>query len=120
MRRIVVALSLLVLLLGTGCHRQGHEPARPKGVPPEAVWAGGPDGGSFFLCIYDKSTGTYQCTVYNDFTGKVDATGHFKASGSANMQGSGALEYSGFDGRTIYLKNGGILEPTDDVQFPVN
>src|SRR5262245_34449653 len=47
-------------------------PARPDGVPVQAVWIGGPDGGNFYACeLSDK----LQCTIFNDYSGEVEKRG---------------------------------------------
>lgn len=71
--RTIGMLLLLALFNATSCTEHVSPPPRPKGVPADAVWAGGADGGSFIKCSYDASTGLNFCIVYNDFTGDIMA-----------------------------------------------
>ena len=52
------------------------EPKRKVGIPKDAVWAGGIDGGSWILCSNQKEF-KYDCTIYNDHTGELMARGTF-------------------------------------------
>jgi len=116
----VTVLLLFFLVIVTSCMNHVSPPPRPKGVPADAVWAGGADGGSFIKCYYEPSTRLNFCTVYNDFTGKIEAEGRFTIRGSMRPEDVSQFSFSGFDGKKIYLKDGSILIPTDDVVFPVN
>jgi hypothetical protein len=118
--RTTAMLLLLSLFAVTSCMEHVSPPPRPKGVPADAVWAGGADGGSFIKCSFDPSAGLNFCTVYNDFTGKIEAEGRFAISGPARPEDVTEFSFSGFDGKKIYLKDGSILNPTADVVFPVN
>lgn len=69
---------LFGLFFIVGCDSSVQIPKQPKNVPKEAVWAGGPDGGSWFLCrgIANKLT-YYKCSIYSDYDGAVLAQGTF-------------------------------------------
>jgi hypothetical protein len=104
-------------------------PERKAGTPKDAVWAGGVDGGSWILC--NKQDGIeYSCSIYNDFTGELIATGvylHRKVSFDnktksvviESLQHEGELpSYCFFDGRFIHLKNGEALVPDGVIMWP--
>ena len=82
---------------------------RPKLVPRQALWVGGPDGGSYIDCHDVKTLNYDDCTIYNDWTGAVKATGHFTLKGQNRAATSTELKYSVFDGNEIYLD----LPPVD-------
>jgi|HubBroStandDraft_1064217.scaffolds.fasta_scaffold297152_2 hypothetical protein len=57
-RAATVALAGAVYIyVGRGlCGFCDYSPShRPRGVPRDAVWAGGPDGGSYILCRVDSA-----------------------------------------------------------------
>ena len=71
----LVALALML----TGCSESNWEPnKRPAGVPPYAIWAGGPDGGSYIWCDVDAGRDVNTCTVWNDFTGSIVEKGDYR------------------------------------------
>lgn len=93
-----------------GCGNEGHPPERPQGVPSEAVWAGGLDGGSFVLCQIDLTRKVNTCTVYNDFSGQVVEHGDFRLKGEDRAARLEELNYSWADGGgMIGLKGGRTL-----------
>jgi hypothetical protein len=79
-------------------------------VPPDAVWAGGVDGGAWIRCEERTST-EYFCAVYNDITGDVWARGRFAIHGSGEARSARVLQYDGFDGELVYLRDGRTLRP---------
>ena len=70
---------MLVTLLGVqyACYRP-YPPPRPSGVPAQAVWAGGMDGGSYILCDISSSRDVNHCTVWNDSTGRMEEEGDYR------------------------------------------
>lgn len=116
---IVVAFAFLLASLAC---TPAPPPVRPDGVPPSAVWAGGPDGGSWVLCRPSESElSTFHCTAYNDFTGDVAASGRFvlTPSTTATTRGDRTSSASaaevpaiaGFDGIKFFLKDNAVLVP---------
>ena len=106
-----IILASLMLFLVAGCNSTPTPPSRPNGVPLTAVWAGGPDGGSFIECVYDVSKKLNLCTVYSDFKGDVIAHGFFNISGKTKASDTKGFQYSAFDGQNIYLMDNSILKP---------
>lgn len=94
-------------------------PERLPGIPSQAVWAGGVDGGSWILCrVEDKKN---VCTIFSDSTGEVVATGAFVLRETDRPASQNELQYDSFDGQVIHLLDGRVLEPLKgEVEFPVN
>lgn len=51
------------------------------------------------------------CTVYHDTTGDLVGSGLFVLRSSGKAASLEELRYRGFDGRSIYLNNGDVLDP---------
>ena len=100
------AATLAVICAVVGC--QAKAPQRPTKVPASAIWAGGPDGGSWIDCAKEDSGTTYSCTVYNDSSGDVEAQGKYRLQGLPAAPAQ--LKFTGFDGEVILLAQG-RLEP---------
>ena len=86
---------------------------RPKPVPRYALWVGGADGGTYIDCHYNKPLDYDDCTLYNDWTGDIVASGHFILKGQNRGANATELKYSFFDGQAIYLNL-----PTVDGRIP--
>jgi hypothetical protein len=107
-------ITFLIAGLGTmACTTHVSPPPRPKGVPADALWAGGADGGSFIRCSYDAGTDLNMCSAYNDRTGRLEIQGQFTITGPTRAKDVWRFEYSGFDGRRIYLTDGSVLAPRE-------
>jgi hypothetical protein len=102
-------LLLFVALTGACKDAPVTPPPRPPKVPAAAVWAGGPDGGAWILCKPRQEPRDFDCTVFHD-SGDVWARGRYRAK-PADAAGKG-LHFNAFDGETLHLMNGGVLEPT--------
>ncbi len=101
---IIVAAGL------AGCYRK-FPPDRPAGVPSEAVWAGGLDGGSFILCDVDPSRKVNKCTVYDDSAGQIMERGDFRLKAEDRAASAAELTYAWADrGGTIGLADGRVLK----------
>ncbi len=113
----ILALALGLLLWG--CNTQVTPPPRAVGIPMDAVWAGGTDGGAWFKSRQQGRL--YYCQVFNDQTGDVWAEGFFKAAGNLEkMAKDNNLKYEWFDGKRIQLEGGVFLEPVQGrVEYPV-
>jgi hypothetical protein len=79
---LVLVTSFLAGAVGTEVTRsllrqEAQNPARPTGVPAEAVWSGGPDGGAWFQCAA-LNDDEFNCTVFADTTGDVVERGHYR------------------------------------------
>jgi hypothetical protein len=94
------------------CSTPSGPPPRPSGVPADAKWAGGSDGGAWVRCAADA--GGYWCTVYDDETGEVWVRGLFVTSSERRESRPADLTYRSFDGRAIHLADGHVLDPASD------
>lgn len=123
----LISASLAFLI---GCTDQMKPPERPQKVPPEAVWAGGVDGGAWFLCkeVINKPV-HYDCTIYNDYTGDIGTQGRFALRGYGWDEGkkqaiysavepAKELQFRSYDGEKIYLKGSLVLLPDGVIDHP--
>jgi len=69
--RMIHVILWLLISAATGCNSKVTPPPKPSSVPANAVWAGGPDGGSFIECDVDAEHNVNRCLAYNEFTGDV-------------------------------------------------
>lgn len=104
-------------------------PERKTGIPENAVWAGGVDGGAWILCNR-IGTEQYSCTIYNEFTGSIMAKGVFlhrkifydvktkelKIQPASNTNTLPSYNY--YDGEFIKLKGEEALVPDGEVIWP--
>ena len=106
-------LVILLSILQPSCGRVSP-PARPEGVPAEAVWAGGPDGGSFVLCDVDSVKDVNNCKVWNDFTGQLKESGEYRLLREGRAASSAELVYTWADGAGwIGLEHDLVLDNLD-------
>jgi hypothetical protein len=87
-----------------------HAPPRPKGVPAEAIWAGGADGGEFIL-MRPARNGVYSTKIYNDQIGELEFDGALKLDGPSGptIDVKDPKTYSGWDGEVMHLRDGRTL-----------
>ena len=105
-------------------------PERKPGIPPEAVWAGGIDGGEWILCVPAAPASRYGCRIYNDYTGTLEASGDFVLRRNVGdnavsegqlaevAEGPRGLHYRYFDGVAIYLEDNAVLLPDGIIDYP--
>ena len=108
---VLAFFALLTLLVSVSCNSTPSAPPRPPNVPLSAVWVGGRDGGAFLDCTASTDS-LYACSVYNDATGDVWASGKFAPEGRESSMIVQASDYSAYDGRRIILRKG-LLVPID-------
>jgi hypothetical protein len=92
---------------------EGSAHKRPPGVPAEAVFVGGEDGGVYLVCAaHERAPGLYRCTVYADFDGSVEEEGVFALlpPGGAAFDPRDASSFTGWSEGSIYLRDGRTLE----------
>ncbi len=114
-RQLLLVCSLAIL----GCTTPSpvSAPKRPAGVPADALWSGGADGG-VFLRIAKKAGSprlVYDVVVYNDFTGEVWFKGPMTLSAPGELEARSLREpktFGGWDGTLLYLADGRHLAPT--------
>ncbi len=75
---VVIVLGSFVVYLNYG--EPVRPPLRPEGVPRQAIWAGGPDGGDWFYCrpIGALPSNRFFVTVYAEETGAIVYKGAFR------------------------------------------
>jgi len=88
-------------------------PARPSGVPDNAIWAGGADGGNFLLMSPARQDGTYSLKVYHDYTGELEFDGTVKLDGTSGgaIAVTDGKTFNSWDGRRLSLMDGRTLSP---------
>ena len=70
--KLLIGIGAVILMMNLLACRQSAslEPkTRPSGVPGDAIWAGGADGGAYVRCTVDVIHDVNLCTVWNDYTG---------------------------------------------------
>jgi len=101
---VVGVIAVLVLGWMVSSYEGSPPRQRPSGVPPNAVWAGGTDGGRYFLCTVDEPRNVNPCKVWNDETGQIIANEDFWVSGEDRAANSAELKYGWYDGERIGLQ----------------
>ncbi len=110
MSKLLVLVAVSALL---SCGYRKIPPDRPLGVPSQAVWAGGPDGGSFIRCDVDTEKDVNNCTVYNEDTGHIMDRGSFKLGNENRAARTEELRYAWADwGGMIGLADQRVLKRT--------
>jgi hypothetical protein len=110
-QRIWLVLVVLATLVW-GCTQNGSEPARPAGLPSDAFWLGGPEGGVFVSLKRHEERGStsYSGAVYHP-DGSVWYKGSFvlePASGKP-VDPSDRQQFAGWDGTQLLLEDGRAL-----------
>lgn len=121
-----LGVSAITGFLLTAACKGSYEPKRAAGIPTDAVWAGGADGGRWISCDVKNSEATrYYCRVFNDFNGSEMRSGDYvlkkvrwdddqkKAFYSDVETFQGPLKYNGDDGRAIHLLDSLVLLPVE-------
>jgi hypothetical protein len=101
-------------------------PPRPAGVPSDAVWVGGVDGGDWLRCVFrGKDPAIYDCDVYSDQTGRLTASGMYtlvRCDPAGRCQPVTSLksrtDYRAYDGVTIHLREPYALVPDGEIDHP--
>lgn len=111
------------------CQGTSVPPKRPSAVPATATWAGGADGGAWFLCDRSADSTLFECKVYSDFDGSLLAQGNYAlraVSWTSESQGPvyqevsvlPAIAFRSFDGHVIRLQNQFVLLPHGVIDYP--
>lgn len=111
-----LAVPFALALLACQCEAVTTEiepPPRPSSVPEKAVWAGGLDGGSYILMSPPAADGTYRTKIYYDHGGDVWFSGKLRLDkpGGSPINVRDPKTFSGWDGDTLYLRDGRTLSP---------
>jgi hypothetical protein len=118
---LIGVLTLIVFIVGYKLfHRTSsslnYAPKRPPSLPKEAVWAGGVDGGAWYVVDSQKpAPDVWQIRVYRD-NGSPWVRGSFWWKEATNMK---ALpSFSAFDGNVIYLEGNKKMFPVGALFYP--
>jgi hypothetical protein len=109
-RHIGHAAIAAVLLASWAC---SGVPPRPAGVPRAAVWAGGTDGGVWIDCRVSIADNVDVCDVYDDHSGKKRNSGMWRLRGLNRAATTQELQFEGYDGELILLRNALVLQRID-------
>lgn len=84
---------------------------RPPGVPSDAQWVGGADGGAYVRCTVDAKENVNPCSVWNDYTGTLIESGNYRLrkEGRAATKSELHISFPDFGG-LIYLQGGLVLK----------
>jgi hypothetical protein len=89
-------------------------PTRPSGVPDQAIWSGGAEGGVFLIVrpFGPSEPNVYTGAIYNEYSGDVVYQGRLllKPANGAPIPVADPESYSGWDGDTLYLSDGRQLK----------
>ena len=108
-RAAVVYLPLSACLLACGKPTELRPQNRPTGVPADAVWAGGPDGGAYIRCTIEAARNVDRRSVWNDFTGQSNGPEDYKLLKEQRAATDTELRYTGAANDSIFLQHGMIL-----------
>ncbi|MBM7114200.1 hypothetical protein [Archangium primigenium] len=112
--------AILVLCIasssGCTCTSSPTAPTRPAGVPADAFWNGGLDGGVFVRVRQKarKPRPVYDVTIYNEYTGEVWFQGPMTLSAPGELEArvlGDAAFFNGWDGERLFLRDGRFLAP---------
>jgi len=82
-------------------------PKRVAGIPEQATWAGGVEGGNWFEITKVVSVNTFKIRIYNDYSGNLEADTMFILNKDClikTIDSTGILEnLEGYDGEKIIL-----------------
>ena len=110
----VLVIGCLVVAMNLSACRNSPtlEPNhRPAGVPNDAMWVGGADGGAYVRCGIDTTRNVNPCSVWSDYTGQLVESGDYelvkkhRAATEAELH----VTFPDFGGR-IYLQGGLVLK----------
>jgi hypothetical protein len=108
-------------------------PERPAGVPAEARWAGGCEGGAWIGCatVVKEPFTAFSCTIHDHPGGNPIAAGPFVLADPIRGRGTGGKyrpqaaafaepprQYLRYDGTVIALPDGRYLVPHGTVDHP--
>jgi hypothetical protein len=116
LRQWILVLSFSMLLFACEAQDTSLEPPpRPDGVPKEALWVGGADGGVFLVLEKTAEPQTFSAEIYFDQSGELWYKGRLKLEpgSSVDFDYKNAATFSAWDGDTLYLSDGRQLKAID-------
>ena len=111
MKKWIGPALLVTAALLASCGR-GGAPPRPQGVPSNAMWIGGPDGGVFAVIQFGATAGEFHADIYADTTGATLFTGRLVLDWPVPPieRPDDPLLYDGWDGQAMLLRDGRRLQ----------
>ena len=106
MKKIIIAI--LITLLWPGCNiDRDYQPERVEGIPKDAFWVGGPDGGQWYIIEnINKEMGTANFKIFNDHSGTLEISRNFKLKCDSEVViawDNLEKKIDAFDGQSIIL-----------------
>jgi len=106
----IIAFSIVI----QSCHKpSASAPERNLKIPSTAVWAGGIDGGYWFVVTPARLKNTFYVRIYNEYSGDIDTEGLFTLHDNCSviqLDSTKLLEnIRWYNGEAIFLK----LDSTD-------
>jgi len=93
---------ILASLLGLSfC--ESSDPPRPNGLPEDAKWLGGVDGGYWIVCTVLDENVRYNCSVFEEHSGDLFVKGDYVSDDPMNVA---ELEFDFFDGNVFVTTDG--------------
>lgn len=116
--------SFLFSLISYGCmenlNSNAKQPKKPPNVPKEAVWSGGVDGGVFIYIRKEENSppNIYVAKIFYDSTGDIWYEGRLSVEPPEDpiFDYKSDKVFSGWDGDTLYLRDGRKLTAIDPVE----
>jgi hypothetical protein len=103
---LLIALTLANFCLASCGSESTISPVRPRNVPPDAWWSGGPDGGAW-IQVRKVRENDFTAKIFDD-GGSVWVAGQFIASTKITQPLNKdwlRKNIIGFDGRQIFVRN---------------
>lgn len=119
-----MAYLFLLSIMACGCMENSNsnvkQPKKPPNVPKEAVWSGGVDGGVFVYIRKEENSppNIYSAKIFYDTTGEIWYEGRLSLEPPENpiFDYKSDEAFSGWDGDTLYLRDGRKLTAIDPVE----
>lgn len=129
---VILLLSMIWLIMAKFYYANlNSNPVRTSGIPLNAVWVGGNDGGIWVSCSKQDNIGsTYKCLIYNEYTGELESCGSYKLLKCKWSDVDGKVSYvqlgsvpakmvlDSFDGVVIYASGNLALVPDGLILYP--
>ena len=105
---IKITLVGIITLFLVNCNSSvSTPPEKVLGIPSNAKWYGGVDGGVWVEVVKAINNKVYQLNIFNDITGEKQDSGVFELCASCDCLPIDSLtvinNISGYDGEKIYL-----------------
>lgn len=103
-----IFITSLLSSLQSCTTKPASAPERHASIPPDATWAGGIDGGYWFLVTSSSGANTFNIKIYNEHSGEIDVQNSFVLNSNCAIKqiDSATLvqNIAWFNGEEIFLK----------------